>query len=232
MRRRGSAPDPEAADRTALRLARKEKRHEGRREAILEAARRVLAEGGLEGLTLAAVAHAADLSKPALHYYFPTREDLVGALTADWLAREADAVIAAVAAAKTDAGAAEAALRAKIAFAAADFPGFRVAYVLPLVVRLPRAVTVAKIYPPGIRTMDALSERLARADLAPELSPRKVANLCFCLAQGVLSLVSGLEAIGGSTRFPLEELTEEACVLLGRAVGARKGKRRSGAELG
>ncbi|MBL8720703.1 MAG: TetR/AcrR family transcriptional regulator [Myxococcales bacterium] len=219
MRPRGSRSEAVEA-RTALRLARKEKRQEGRREGILDAARRVLAANGLEGLTLGAVASEADLSKPALHYYFPTREDLVGALTADYLSREADAVIAAVHAAKTDRGAAEAALRAKVAFAAADLQGFRVAYVLPLVVTLPRELTVSRVYPPGIRTMDALSERLARVELAKGLSPRKLANLCFCLAQGVLSLVSGLAAIGGATKFPLDELTDEACALLASAMKA------------
>ncbi len=228
MRSAGSSAEKKAPSKRAekarkeLRIARKELRQEARREALLEAARRVVARGGLEGLTLAAVAAEADLSKPALHYYFPTREDLVGALSADYLAREADAVIAAVTAAKSDADAGVAAIRAKVAFAAADLGGFRVAYLLPQVVRLPRAITVARIYPPGIRTMDALSARLARVELAAGLTPRRLANLCFCLAQGVLSLVAGLEAIGGSTAFPLQELTDEAAALFTAACKARR----------
>jgi AcrR family transcriptional regulator len=51
-------------------------------ESILEAARRAIAERGPGKLTLSAVASAAGISRPTLYRWFPTKEDLLAAITA------------------------------------------------------------------------------------------------------------------------------------------------------
>ena len=50
-------------------------------ELILAAARRAIAEKGPGKLTLSAVANAAGVSRPTLYRWFPTKEDLLAALT-------------------------------------------------------------------------------------------------------------------------------------------------------
>ncbi len=51
-------------------------------EAILQAARRVIAERGPEKFTMSAIAAAAGVSRPTLYRWFPTKDHLLEALTA------------------------------------------------------------------------------------------------------------------------------------------------------
>jgi AcrR family transcriptional regulator len=57
------------------------------RQAILEAARDVLAQDGKEGLSLAQVAHRAGVNRGTAHEHFQTREQLIEA-TAAWVSDE------------------------------------------------------------------------------------------------------------------------------------------------
>src|ERR1044072_7288594 len=58
---------------TGLRARKKEET----RQRIAEAAFRLFAERGLEGLPVAEVARAADVAEKTVFNYFPTKEDLV-----------------------------------------------------------------------------------------------------------------------------------------------------------
>jgi len=61
-------------------IARASIREENER-AILAAAEAVFAEHGFRGATMAAIAAAAGVPKPNVHYYFPTKERLYRAVT-------------------------------------------------------------------------------------------------------------------------------------------------------
>jgi AcrR family transcriptional regulator len=50
-------------------------------DSIVQAARRAIAEGGPERLTLSAVASAAGVSRPTLYRWFATKADLLAAIT-------------------------------------------------------------------------------------------------------------------------------------------------------
>jgi AcrR family transcriptional regulator len=73
---------------TETRLARKRHRQEARRGAILEAARQLLAESGIECFSVERTAELARLSKPSVYYYFKSKEALVLGLAADALEAE------------------------------------------------------------------------------------------------------------------------------------------------
>jgi AcrR family transcriptional regulator len=53
------------------------------RNRILRAARQVITERGYHAATFQAIAMAADLSRPTLHYYFDSREQIYGMLVAE-----------------------------------------------------------------------------------------------------------------------------------------------------
>jgi TetR/AcrR family transcriptional regulator len=181
----------------------------------------VLARDGVGGLTMEAVAAAADVSKPAVFYYFRTKEELVGALVAEQLEAETEVLVRAIADAPDGVEALVALLRAKVDFYADDLDAFRVAYLWPHVLGLPPELMRERVYPASRRVNDALEARL-KADvlagrLAPGFEPRRLANLAWITAHGLLSLVAGMEQLGGSTRHTLTQLRDEACLLLRRA---------------
>ena len=54
------------------------------REALLEAARQIVAEGGLEALTVVGVAQRAGLNRSTAYQHFRTRDDLVRAVSREF----------------------------------------------------------------------------------------------------------------------------------------------------
>ena len=215
--RRGPAPDADSE-----REARKARRQEGRRKAILTAARAVLVRTGVPGLTLEAVAAEADLSKPSLFYYFRSKEELVGELAVEGLAREGEVLEAAVAGATGGVEALAALVRAKVDLYAEDLDGFRVVYLWPQLLGRQSDAQRERVYALSARLNDTLEARLqadARAGrLAPGFQPRRLANVAWTVAHGLLSLVAGLENAGGGTRHTLSQLRDEACALVMRAA--------------
>lgn len=222
--RAASKPKPPPKAPPPPRERRKERRHGERRAALLAAAREVLVRDGIANFTVAAVADVADVSKPAVFYYFPTREHVIAELALDLLAAEAAAQEQAIAAAPTGVEALAAVVRARLAFFQRDLTSFRIAYVWPQLVTLPEGFVKTRIYPIAWRVNAQLEARLkedaAAGRLAADAHPRKLANLAWLTAQGILSLAAGLEAAGGSTGFTVEELGEEAVRALRRAAVA------------
>ena len=71
------------------------KRRQARSD-ILDAARRVLRERGVDAVTLASVAGELGMTKPALYHYFPSKDALASSLVTRLFDAEIDALIAAV----------------------------------------------------------------------------------------------------------------------------------------
>jgi len=71
---------------TTARRTRRRRDPEGTREAIIGAAREVLARDGKEGLSVAQVAQRAGVNRGTAYQHFQTREQLIEA-TADWVSR-------------------------------------------------------------------------------------------------------------------------------------------------
>lgn len=65
------------------------------RRSILDAAREVISERGLHAATFQQIAARAGVSRPTLHYYFATREQIYEILLRDAYAQVADCVVAA-----------------------------------------------------------------------------------------------------------------------------------------
>jgi len=78
------------------------RKRERARAEILQAALAILSEGGIEAVTLAAVADRLGMTKPALYHYFASKDALVRGLVAEVLDDEIEVLIAAVEAAAPD----------------------------------------------------------------------------------------------------------------------------------
>src|SRR2546421_9353276 len=72
---------------TAARRPRRKRDPEGTREAILEAAREMLAQDGKEGVSVAQVAQRAGVNRGTAYQHFQTREQLIQA-TATWVSEK------------------------------------------------------------------------------------------------------------------------------------------------
>src|SRR5690606_3736169 len=80
VRRGGGGTVPASAPRPCPPMAEpglRERKKQRTREAILKAAFAMFAESGFDRVHVADIAAAAEVSKPTLFAYFPTKEDLV-----------------------------------------------------------------------------------------------------------------------------------------------------------
>ncbi|HJL15852.1 MAG TPA: TetR/AcrR family transcriptional regulator [Sandaracinaceae bacterium LLY-WYZ-13_1] len=206
------------------RLARKRRRQEKKRDAILGAASEALLAGGLDAFTVGAVAERADLSKPAVYYYFDSRDELLAALLLDWLRAETEACLAAVEAASGGVAALEAVVRAYVAHHRRDLASFRILQAWSAGAGDWSELFEREIVPLSWRLMGRL-EALLREDaeagrLHPDAHPRRLANLALMLAHGVVNITAFTEGVGGTMRFGLDAMVEEACATLRRGAGA------------
>jgi len=212
----------ELDERTQLRLARKARRQDLKRQAILDAARAVLIDAGLEGMTTAAVARAADISAPTLYYYYPSRQALIDALALSMLQQDIARMEAAVAQASDPIDALVAMVRVHVLHHAAQ-PEHYFLYEGISRAGLSQEVLVTGVYPLSKRLNDRLEARLIAGQQAgvvhPDVRPRPLANAAWCMAQGILVTALGFVRSGGQMLFSVDDLLDETCANLIR--GAR-----------
>lgn len=75
---------------TQAELSPRARRHQRTQQAIIDAARQIIRETGIEGLSMRAIADRIDYSPAGLYEYFGSKEEIVGAVCAqgfEWLAR-------------------------------------------------------------------------------------------------------------------------------------------------
>lgn len=81
----GRLPRPERAERAEH--AERGERGDDRRQALIDAARALIAERGFEGLRTRDVAERVGINHATIHHYFPTKEALIEAVVRDLVAR-------------------------------------------------------------------------------------------------------------------------------------------------
>lgn len=214
-------------DAEQARLARKRRRRERKRRRILEAAADELLSSGLDGFTIGAVAERADLSKPAVYYYFASRDELLGALLVERFEEETLAIVAAVRDAPDGIAGLEALLRAYVDHYRDDLASFRILQTWSMSAGPQTELLEQQVYPLSWQAMGTLEEKLAEdrraGRLHPEVTPRRLANLALMLGHGIISIYAGMDAMGGQMRFPIDGMVDEAVATLRRA--ARSGDR-------
>ena len=209
---------------TAARLARKERRQEAKRRRIVEAAAEELLEHGLDGFKVAGVARRADVSKPAVYYYFRSRDELIAGLLIDRFKAETYALVDAVEAAPDGISALTRVLRAFVAHYRADLASYRVLQIWTLTAGPQTELLKREVYPLSWQVMNGLETKL-QADqdagrLHPDAVPRRLANVAVMLGHGIVSVFAGMDGLGGDLRFPIDGMLDEAVATLARAAQA------------
>lgn len=204
------------------RLERKVRRHESRRRAILDAARVILAREGIQNFSVNAVAGAADVSKPAVYYYFDSKEELIFELALDAELEEAEKIQEALEQALGGIASLQALIEAYVACYLGDLDKFRLRYVWPQVLGINGRLLQAESHR-RTREVDALiSKRLerdrAQGRLAPDVDAEKATSLARVMAHGIVA-----QACHTATREGLaldaRELCRSACEQVAKFAG-------------
>ena len=171
------------------------------REAILEAAARLISQTGLASMTFQTLGETLGVTKQAIIYWFPSKSDLTRQLILPALKLEADAVVGALEEVRTGRQAIEAVIRALIAFHLEDIGRFRLICVVAQfdtqvwqVAGLPQLAD--SIHATTSRMYSALEAILAGApDVSAPGTARATAVATHMAAIGALSMLSLAEAI-------------------------------------
>jgi AcrR family transcriptional regulator len=201
---------------TTGRSARQQRRRDRSREEILEAARTVLLQKGLAGMTLDAVAREAGMSKTGLYYYFASKDALAFELVFSALEGHAHAVSSAVEESRDGGEALGAIVRETVSTFAPNMDDFRLAFMLGQVTTS-GGVDISDEQFARIRPLNELTLAGASKLLAGEqqgkaggagVEPRLLAFLAYLSAIGLLTMKGMVEAQGDPLRYTDEQLIE------------------------
>ena len=190
------------------------------REAILEHARRIVADEGAAALTFQALASSLGVSKQAIIYWFSNKWELALELSLSGLRAEAETTIAAVAKARTAPEAIERFTRALIGHHLADLGGFRMLYLSPQFDRRANLPESAEAFLQPIHEttapMYAALEAKIAADPAfrPGENPRRLAVAVHTAGIGLLTMLALADSIGDPLAHGAGALTDSLAALL------------------
>lgn len=211
---------------TATRTARQQRRRDRSREEILDAARKVLMQKGLSGMTLEAVAREAGMSKTGLYYYFASKDALAFELVYSALEGHATAVSTAVDSSSDGGEALGAIVRETVHTFAPNMDDFRLAFMTGQVATSGRveisAEQFARIRPLNDLTLGGASTLLAKdrehGKSGPAVEPRLLAFLAYLSAIGLLTMKGMVEAQGDPLLYSDEQLIEGFARVFERAA--------------
>ena len=179
----------------------RKKREDIRRE-ILTAAKDILEEEGIEGITLAAVASKLHLTKQALYHYFPSKELLIKTLTTWLLKDEIDYVMAEVEAASEEANTLEILIRAFYTHYINNLGAFRMIYCQGQLqsaadTRLDDEQLKTEVNPMTRHLFDLLEQRLAASswNASKRKKVRRLAFSAWLSALGLMTMLSLTKAM-------------------------------------
>lgn len=204
----------QTSERDGRREARKRERHAERRRLIMQSARSLLVHQGIENFTVAQVAAVANVSKPAVYYYFDSKEDLVCELSFEVLTAEHQRLERAIADAESGVDALVRLVRTRIDFYMEDRDSFRILHVWGPVLGLQPRVEASPQYG-AIRALQGrVSERLVserhRIRATSRVDISKVPELGWALSQGIVAAMAvGPAREGDAAR--VADLRDSAC---------------------
>jgi AcrR family transcriptional regulator len=212
----------------AARIARRERRRDRSRQEILDAARRVLLRGGIGALTLDAVAAEVGVSKPALYYYFRSKDALVFELVFGLFAAQFQSIHDAVETAPDGAAALAAIVRQTVAVFAPRLDDFRLAFMHGQVGGTGALhfddAQFARIRPLNdlafAGAASKVAEQRGRRPGRGRVEPRLLAFLAYLSAIGLLTMKGMVESVEDPLVYSDERLVEGFAKVFAAAAGA------------
>lgn len=204
----------QASERNGRREARKRERHAERRRQIMQSARSLLVEQGIENFTIAQVAAVASVSKPAVYYYFESKEDLVCELSLDVLLAERGRLESAIASSESAVDALAAMVRTRIDFYVEDRDSFRILHVWGPMLGLQERLEASSQHRALIELVGRVAGRLAedwnRLRVSSRIEAAKVPELAWAMSQGIIA-VAALGPMREADLLRVRELRDSAC---------------------
>jgi len=180
----------------------RKKRKQARKE-ILQAAREILRQQGVESVTLASVAGVLDMTKQAIYHYFPSKDALMRALVASLLDEEVETLVQAVMHAKPGQATLSTLIRTFYSHYVNNLEAFRTVYCLsqlksPSRISMDEATLRKEINPRTHQLFDVLEARLANESMsrAQRERMRRLAFVAWTSALGLVTMLSVAEAVG------------------------------------
>ena len=180
----------------------RQKRRQARQD-ILDTARRVLAEQGLDAVTLTGVANELGMTKQALYHYFPSKDALLNDLLTALFDAEIDALVAAVQAEPDADKILSTLIRAFYAHHIENLDAFRLQYSESQRVSAPEhgfgpEVIRGRINPRTRDLFDLLESRLAQRGMrkSKRQRVRRLAFTAWTSALGLLTMLSVADNTG------------------------------------
>jgi AcrR family transcriptional regulator len=189
-------------------------------EAILAEAREIVSEGGSPSLTFQKLASRLGVSKQAIIYWFPTKQDLARELVLPLLRAEADAAVTVLDGASSASDAIARFVRGLAAHHLADLGGFRLIYLATQLdsdaSRIMNGAALEEVHGETSRMYGAL-ERSIAADPHRRVSadPRRAAVAVHMAVIGLLTMVALADAVGDPLAHRTDALTDALVSLLG-----------------
>ena len=213
----------------AARVARRERRRDRSRQEILDAAQRVLLRGGIGAMTLDAVAAEVGVSKPALYYYFPSKDALVFELVFAVFEGQFQAIHDAVEKTTGGADALAAIVRETVGRFAPRLDDFRLAFMHGQVAGAGALhfddQQFARIRPLNDLAFAGAARKIAaqRPRVKPgrsRVEPRMLAFLAYLSAVGLLTMKGMVESVDDPLVYSDEQLVEGLARVFAAAANA------------
>lgn len=195
------------------------------KDVIVEHARRLVTEHGTGALTFQALAAVLGVSKQAIIYWYPSKWELVRDASLPPLRAEADAVVAAVAPARTGSDAIARGVGALVAHHLADLRTFRMLYLAPQFDERASLADPEEILAPVHEITSSMYAALeAKLTADPTFcggeSPRRLAVAAHAAGIGLLTMLALADAVGDPLVHRTEALVDALVALLTRPVNA------------
>lgn len=194
------------------------------RRNILSAAQDIVLQGGLASLTFDAVAKRLGLSKQAVIYWFPRKEDLLAAVAVPMLRDEATAAVMAMRDEPDHAAAVRVFVTTVAEFHFADLDRFRLMYLAPQFGAKPSAPMtdgiLEQVHALTSSMYDALQAHAGTAEMT-SIEARRAAVAIHMAVLGLVTVVATTEALGDPLLHDKRDLLDTmADLLAGKSAGA------------
>lgn len=178
-------------DRERRRQARKAQRHSERRLLIMHSARKLLITHGIENFTVTQVAADSQLSKPAVYYYFDSKEALVFDFAIETMQNEFNVLAESVHAARSGIESLVNLIRARVDFFLNDIDTFRILHLWTPALGLQRRLSQSIASKQISALLNVISHRLstepASGSRALRLDAQQLPHIAWALSQGILA---------------------------------------------